>query len=59
MAIDTTTRQGIALRYVAALTRFTSLVQTHEKRIASRLSTAETQTLINLLEKVRAGTRSI
>ncbi len=42
-----------------ALTRFTSLVRAHEKRIASRLSTAETQTLIDLLEKVRAGTRSI
>ena len=42
-----------------ALARFTSLVRTHEKRIASRLSTAETQTLIDLLEKVRAGARSI
>jgi DNA-binding MarR family transcriptional regulator len=29
------------------------------KRIASRLSTAETRTLIALLEKVRAGARSL
>ena len=42
-----------------ALARFTSLVQAHEKRIASRLSTAETRTLIELLEKVRTGTRSL
>ena len=42
-----------------ALAKFTGLVRTHEKRIASRLSTAETKTLIDLLEKVRAGTRSI
>ncbi len=42
-----------------ALARFTALVRAHEKRIASRLSTAETQTLIGLLEKVRAGARSI
>jgi DNA-binding MarR family transcriptional regulator len=42
-----------------ALTRFTGLVRAHEKRIASRLSTAETRMLIGLLEKVRAGTRSL
>ncbi|TAJ35813.1 MAG: MarR family transcriptional regulator [Reyranella sp.] len=42
-----------------ALTRFTSLVRAHEKRIASRLSTAETLKLIELLEKVRAGARSL
>lgn len=42
-----------------ALARFTTLVRGHEKRIASRLSTAETQTLIGLLEKVQAGARSI
>lgn len=42
-----------------ALARFTSLVRSHEKRIASRLSTAETRTLIALLEKVRAGARSL
>jgi DNA-binding MarR family transcriptional regulator len=42
-----------------ALARFTGLVRAHEKRIASRLSTAETRTLIGLLEKVRAGTRSL
>lgn len=42
-----------------ALRRFTGLVKVHEKRIASRLSTSETQTLIGLLDKVRAGARSI
>jgi DNA-binding MarR family transcriptional regulator len=42
-----------------ALARFTRLVRTHEKRIASHLSTAETRTLIRLLEKVRAGARSV
>ena len=42
-----------------ALARFTGLVQAHEKRIASRLSTAETRSLIGLLEKVRTGTRSL
>ncbi|MDI1287232.1 MAG: MarR family transcriptional regulator [Reyranella sp.] len=42
-----------------ALARFAVLVRVHEKRIASRLSTAETQMLIDLLEKVRAGARSI
>ncbi|MDP2378568.1 MarR family winged helix-turn-helix transcriptional regulator [Reyranella sp.] len=42
-----------------ALVRFTGLVRTHEKRIASRLSTTETRTLIGLLEKVRAGARSL
>ena len=42
-----------------ALARFTKLVRAHEKRIASHLSTAETQVLIDLLEKVRAGARSI
>lgn len=41
------------------LARFTTLVRVHEKRIASRLSTAETQMLIGLLEKVRAGARSL
>ncbi len=42
-----------------ALGRFTTLVRRHEKRIASGLSTAETRTLIGLLEKVRAGARSV
>lgn len=42
-----------------ALGRFTTLVRRHEKRIASGLSTAETRTLIGLLEKVRAGARSL
>ena len=42
-----------------ALVRFTGLVRAHEKRIASRLSTAETRMLIGLLEKVRAGARSL
>ena len=42
-----------------ALARFARLVRTHEKRIASNLSAAETRTLIELLEKVHAGTRSL
>lgn len=42
-----------------ALARFTGVVRAHEKRIASHLSTAETQTLIGLLQKVRAGARSL
>ncbi len=42
-----------------ALGRFTTLVRRHEKRIASGLSTAGTRTLIGLLEKVRAGARSL
>ena len=42
-----------------ALARFARLVRVHEKRIASGLSTAETQTLIDLLEKVRASARSL
>lgn len=41
------------------LGRFTTLVRRHEKRIASGLSTAETRMLIGLLEKVRAGARSL
>ncbi len=41
------------------LARFSGVVRKHERRIASRLSTAETQTLIDLLEKVRAGARSL
>lgn len=42
-----------------ALARFARLVRTHEKRIASHLSAAETRTLIDLLDKVHAGTRSV
>ncbi|MBX9943962.1 MAG: MarR family transcriptional regulator [Reyranella sp.] len=42
-----------------ALARFTGLVKTHERRIGSRLSAAETRTLIGLLEKVRLGARSL
>jgi DNA-binding MarR family transcriptional regulator len=42
-----------------ALAKFAQLVRRHEKRIASGLSTAETRTLIDLLEKVRAGARSL
>jgi DNA-binding MarR family transcriptional regulator len=41
-----------------ALARFTKLVRTHEKRIASGLSAAEIAILIELLEKVRHGARS-
>jgi DNA-binding MarR family transcriptional regulator len=42
-----------------ALRRFTRLVRGHEKRIASRLSVAEIRVLIELLEKVHAGARSL
>lgn len=38
-----------------ALARFAKLVRAHETRIASALSTAETRTLIELLEKVRVS----
>lgn len=42
-----------------ALARFARLVKTHEKRIAAGLSAAETRTLIELLDKVRAGAGSL
>ncbi len=42
-----------------ALTRYARLVKAHEKRIAAGLSAAETRTLIELLEKVRAASRSL
>jgi DNA-binding MarR family transcriptional regulator len=42
-----------------ALARFARLVRTHEKRIASNLSAAETRTLIELLEKVRGAAGSL
>ena len=42
-----------------ALARFARLVRTHEKRIAFRLSSAETRALIDLLEKVHGGARSL
>jgi DNA-binding MarR family transcriptional regulator len=42
-----------------ALTRFARLVKAHEKRIASGLSATETRTLIELLEKVHSGARSL
>lgn len=48
------TQQG-----VKALARFTRLVATHEKRIASGLSASEMQTLIDLLGKVYRGARSL
>jgi len=41
------------------LLKFTRLVKTHEKRISSGLSAAETLALIELLEKVRAAARSL
>jgi len=44
---------------VRELATFSQLVRRHEKRIAAGLSTAETRTLIELLEKVRAGARSL
>ncbi len=42
-----------------ALARFTRLVATHEKRIASGLSASEMQVLIGLLDKVYRGARSL
>jgi DNA-binding MarR family transcriptional regulator len=42
-----------------ALARFTRLVATHEKRIASGLSASEMQALIGLLDKVYRGARSL
>ena len=42
-----------------ALARFARLVRAHEKRIASQLSAAEIRTLIDLLEKVHVGARSV
>lgn len=42
-----------------ALAKFGRLVRLHEKRIGSQLSTAETRTLIELLEKVRGSARSL
>ncbi len=42
-----------------ALARFTRLVRLHEKRIAMRLSLSEISTLIELLDKVRNGARSL
>jgi DNA-binding MarR family transcriptional regulator len=42
-----------------ALGRFARLVKSHEKRIAAGLSSAETRTLIELLEKVHHGARSL
>ena len=42
-----------------ALARFARLVRAHEKRIAAGLSSAETRTLIGLLEKVHSGARSL
>lgn len=44
---------------VRAVAKFAQLVRRHEKHIASGLSTAETRTLIELLEKVRASARSL
>jgi DNA-binding MarR family transcriptional regulator len=42
-----------------ALARFARLVRAHEKRIASQLSSAEIRLLIDLLEKVHTGARSL
>jgi DNA-binding MarR family transcriptional regulator len=42
-----------------ALARFARLVRAHEKRIASQLSAAEIRVLIDLLEKVHSGARSL
>ncbi len=50
---------GLTPAGVRELATFSQLVRRHEKRIAAGLSTAETRTLIELLEKVRAGARSL
>mgnify|MGYP003345785943 FL=1 len=42
-----------------ALARFARLVRAHEKRIAGRLSAAETRALIELLDKVRRAARPL
>ena len=42
-----------------ALARFGRLVRTHERRIASGLSAAETRSLIELLDKVRRAARPL
>jgi DNA-binding MarR family transcriptional regulator len=42
-----------------ALTRYTKLVRTHERRIAAGLSADETRTLLELLDRVRASARSL
>ncbi len=42
-----------------ALAKFARLVRVHEKRITSGLSDAETRTLIELLERVRAAAGSL
>jgi DNA-binding MarR family transcriptional regulator len=42
-----------------ALARYAKVVRSHEKRIASGLSAAETRTLIDLLEKVRRAARAL
>jgi len=42
-----------------ALARFSRLVRAHEKRIAAGLSAAEIRTLIELLDKVHSGARSL
>ncbi len=50
---------GLTPHGETALATFSKLVKAHEKRVASSLSAAETQTLIALLEKVRAAARSV
>ena len=50
---------GLTANGEKALSRFARLVKAHEKRIASGLSASETQTLIGLLEKVRASARPL
>ena len=42
-----------------ALARYARLVRSHEKRIATGLSAAETRALIELLEKVRRAARAL
>jgi DNA-binding MarR family transcriptional regulator len=49
---------GLTPAGTKALARFSRLVEAHERRIASRLSPAETRTLIALLEKVWASART-
>jgi DNA-binding MarR family transcriptional regulator len=50
---------ALTIQGTKALARFTRLVASHEKRIASGLSASETQALIGLLDKVYRGARSL
>jgi DNA-binding MarR family transcriptional regulator len=50
---------GLTPLGLKALVRYTKLVRTHERRIATGLSADETQLLLDLLDKVRSSARSL